>query len=197
MENESSDKSRWNQKYLKKGINTYTAEPSPWLFKHQNLLEKLAKGAALDIACGNGRNSVFLAKIGFEVNAVDVSDVAIDYVNQLAQAQHLSIKGHCLNLETSTFPNHQYQVIINFNYLQRSLFPKMIASLQKGGLLIMETFVEPFQELKHSKHMNPAYVLKRNELLTAFGELDILTYREVEISKEGKCKAGLIGRKRS
>ena len=68
-------KEKWNKRYSARNIGQLKQRPSDWLVRHQPLLEKQPKGKALDIACGNGRNARFLANLGFEVDALDISDV--------------------------------------------------------------------------------------------------------------------------
>ena len=58
------------------------------------MIASVAPGRALDIAAGRGRNSLFLAELGFEVDAVDVSDVAVETVARHAREQHQSEHQH-------------------------------------------------------------------------------------------------------
>src|SRR5437763_2642105 len=78
----------WNERHASAIFND---EPAPWLVEHQELIEKEPRGRALDIACGGGRNALFLAELGFEVDALDISDVAIERVRRLAAGRGLPI----------------------------------------------------------------------------------------------------------
>jgi len=65
------DKERWDEKHAS---NIMPQEPIKLIKEYANL----ATGKqALDIACGNGRHSKYLASLGFKVNALDISSVAI------------------------------------------------------------------------------------------------------------------------
>lgn len=190
------DQQRWNQRYKKQGLESFGDQASEWLFEHEELLKIHPKGLALDIACGNGRNAFYLANLGYEVDAVDISDVAIEGVREKAMQSNLSVHPFHLNLEEQPFPQNSYQLIICFNYLQRSLFPNILHSLSEGGILIYETkYLDHIHVLKHE--MNPAYVLGYNELLHSFSDLHILHYQEhikkVGPSQRQKALASLVG----
>ena len=71
-----NDRKRWNEKYLSE---TYSVDPSPIVKKFY----KMAPGGiALDIAAGTGRNAIFLAEKGFQVDAVDISDVGLRKISK-------------------------------------------------------------------------------------------------------------------
>ncbi len=73
-----------------------------------------------------------------------------------------------------------FDLIINFNYLERSLIPKMKSALRVGGHIVFETYLIDQREIGHPK--NPEYLLQHNELLDHFREFRVLCYRE------GKCR---------
>ena len=169
----STDQIRWNKKYRQLNLHQLSLRPSSWLPLHEELLLSLSKGKALDIACGSGKNACYLAALNFEVDAVDVSDVAMDWLQEKVQAADLSVFPQVRNLEMDMLPPTSYEVILNFYYLQRSLFPSIIAGLAPGGLLFFETFSRDHIEVL-GKRMNPAFVLERGELLKAFSSLEVL-----------------------
>jgi len=117
------DREKWNKKYQK---NIGSSEPSEILKKYISLV---SPGNALDLACGNGRNSRFLAQKGFQVDAVDISQVAI---NHLA-GRFPEINAICQDTDTWLIPQDQYQVIINIRFLDRHLFPMIQKGLVRGS----------------------------------------------------------------
>lgn len=168
---------RWNQKYLKKPLHDRNPQPSEWLRAHESLLKQQKKGVAFDMACGNGRNAFYLAALGFQVEAADISDVAIDWLTQQAEQQKASITPLQMDFEQTPLPTEKYQVLASFNYLQRNAFSALQRALAPGGLLFFETFSRDSIEVLGST-MNPDYVLDYNELLQAFSDLRILAYQE-------------------
>ena len=193
-----SDKDRWNARYAERGVAASNQLPSTWLTAHESLLRDLHGGYALDIACGNGRNAVYLATLGFQVDAFDISEVAIDWVKEQTAQHQLSIKPEVVDLETASLRPDRYNVIINFKFLLRSLFPQIKAALRTGGLLFFETMCG-CDANAGSQPMNPAYVLDHNELLHAFLDLRILAYQEskaaCEPGHQAHEMASLIARK--
>jgi SAM-dependent methyltransferase len=123
---------QWNERY-RAGEQVFRT-PSPLVaeFTHH-----LAPGLALDLACGPGRNALYLAEHGWRVTAVDGSPVAIDLL--LARAGHLAIDARVVDLEAGEFKvaAGTYDLVLSCYYLQRNLIPAMKSALRPGGLLIM------------------------------------------------------------
>ena len=113
-------------------------EPSAFLVENAGLLP--AGGRALDAAMGTGRNALYLASLGFDVTGVDISPVACEQAQEAAGAKGLRIEAICADLESWQAPEAAFDVVINFNYLQRDLCPRLVAALRPGGVLVFETF---------------------------------------------------------
>lgn len=156
-----SDRIKWNQRF--ESDATYLGErPSPFLLREIERIRQLAPGKrALDIACGEGRNSVFLAQHGFEVTALDISDAGLGKAAKRAEKEALAIDFQRVDLDCYHF-TEKYDLIINFNFLLRDLLPKAVQALSPGGLLIIDTIMESPQLL--ATHNHPAYFLRRGEL---------------------------------
>jgi SAM-dependent methyltransferase len=155
----------------------------------------IPRGWALDIATGKGRNAIFLAEQGFDVVAVDVSPVALDDARKRAAGKSLSISWQQADLERVELPEATYDLVVDFNYLQRSLIPQIKAALKPGGHVIFETYLIGQEMIGHPK--NPAYLLRHNELLELFRDFRVLCYREGKLSDHGEAsfRAGLLAQK--
>jgi 2-polyprenyl-3-methyl-5-hydroxy-6-metoxy-1,4-benzoquinol methylase len=171
----------WNGRYDVAGFEAFPARPAEWLVEHGALLGELAvrerDPRALDVACGDGRNARHLAELGFRVDAVDVSDVAVDALRAAAAQSGLAVDARVVDLGRDVLPCESYDVVICMNYLQRELFGRLQDALRPGGVLIYETFARAHVE-ELGKPFNPAYVLDRNELLHAFAGLHVRHSRE-------------------
>lgn len=156
---------------------------------------QIRRGRALDIAAGKGRNAFYLAELGFAVEAVDISAVALDAARQTAERKRLHVAWQQLDLEKTGFPQDEYDLIVNVNYLQRSLVPRIKAALRIGGHVIFETYLIDQQILGHPK--NPDYLLGHNELLDWFSGYRILYYREGKFADgaELSFRAGILAQK--
>jgi tellurite methyltransferase len=176
----TSARERWNERRSQGGFEPFPDSPAQWLVDNGALLG--AGGRALDVACGDGRNALHLARLGFEVDAVDVSDVAIDALRAAAPERAPAVRPRVLDLEREPLPFDAYDVVLNFNYLQRGLFAALERALRPGGWLVFETLGRAhIDEL--GKRINPAYVLDDNELLRAFPGLRVRRYREGVVAR--------------
>lgn len=180
-----TDREKWNIRYKEEEFPW--KEPSCILKRFYSISRK---GRALDIAAGLGRNSLFLAEKGFIVDAVELSDVAVEKLKKL----HKNINVIHEDLDYFNIPQKSYDLILNINYLNRRLFPQIIEGLKDNGVLIFETFL-----LEEGIEIKKDYFLRRNELLHSFLKLHILFYEEKEKRKptgETSYTASLVGIKR-
>ena len=155
----------------------------------------IPRGRALDVACGKGRNALFLAERGFDVVAIDVSPVALEEGRRRAAERSLAISWERADLEQIALPENSFNLVVNFNYLQRSLIPPLKAALKSGGHVIFETYLIDQQAIGHPK--NPEYLLSHNELLFQFRDFRALLYREGKFadSAETSFRAGILAQK--
>jgi len=211
-----NDPQHWDARYRSEKHRAET-EPAPLLCE---LLPFLVRGRALDLAMGGGRNAVFLAANGWHVTGVDSSRIALENAAALAEARGLPVlwvssseyresraslqapskeltqklPGLWLlqvDLEHSTLPAGQFELVICFNYLQRSLFSAIEAALRPGGMLVYETYT--LDQLAFPKGpRNPDHLLRPEELRRAFPSLETLFYREL---CAGKGIASLLARR--
>jgi tellurite methyltransferase len=167
-----------------------TFEPAKFL--RDNIM-LLPKGRALDVAMGNGQNAVFLAKMGFAVEGVDISPDAVKTALEAARKAGVAIKAEVADLEGDyRVEQGAYDVIICFRYLQRSLIPQIRNGLKKGGMVVYETFT--VEQARFGRPRNPDYLLKHNELLHLFLDFRCRFYQEGILETE-KAMARLIAEK--
>jgi 2-polyprenyl-3-methyl-5-hydroxy-6-metoxy-1,4-benzoquinol methylase len=159
-----ADRIKWNRRFESED-SFLGVRPSPFLSREIDRIKLLAPGhRALDIACGEGRNSVFLAQNGFRVTGLDISDVGIakgvsraDRAGVEIDFIQINLNGYCIS--------EKYDLILNFNFLLRDLIPSEVQALTPGGLLLFDTILESPQLL--ASH-DPAYFLKKGELTGIF-----------------------------
>lgn len=165
---------RWNARYSQ-GFEPFPDRPAEWLVEHRALLG--GGGRALDVACGDGRNATYLARLGYDVEAIDASDVAIDALRGAARDRGLAVTARVVDLEREPLPAGPYDVIVTMNFLQRDLFGALQGALAPRGLLFYETLGTAHVE-QLGRSFNPAYLLERGELLRAFGALEVVAHHE-------------------
>ncbi len=174
----SGHTNKWDERYLR-GEHT-TKEPSPLLIK---AIKDLKPGRALDIACGAGRHAIYLAEHGWRVIAVDSSQVAIEILQQRACERSqasclLEIDARVTDLERHEFfiEAAAYDLICDFYYLQRDLFPAIRAGVKPGGAFVGAIHLNDGNP--DAKAHNPAFLLEPGELKTLFSDWEITYYHE-------------------
>ena len=160
------------------------------------LVENIAlanKGMALDIACGMGRNTHYLADHGFTVDAVDLSDYALEQVRDADNINKIDT-----DLDSYKLKENTYNLIVKINYLNRNMFEGIIKALKKDGVFIYETFVKTPTGKGYHNPTNPDFHLDLDELPKAFSELDIISYQEkdaINLRGEKVRVASFVARK--
>lgn len=185
-------RAKWDARYAQADADA--PRPALVLREHAHLLP--TRGDALDLACGLGGNALFLAQQGLRVQAWDVSAVAIDRLRQCATEAELSAEVRDVLVVLPAADS--FDVIVVSYFLDRALFPHLIAALRLGGLLFYQTFIR--DKVADKGPSNPEFLLAENELLQLAGDLQVLVYREeacVGDTRQGfRNEAMLVGRKR-
>jgi len=184
----------WDERY-RQGL-TMPDEPAALLVENLSLLPK--GGKALDIAMGTGRNALYLASLGFRVTGIDLSAVAVEKCREKAERLGLPVEALLADLEHYPLPSEEYDLIVNFYYLQRSLALSIVAALKPGGVLVFETFTIDQLQFGWGPKV-PGHLLRPGELREMFAGLETLLYHEgvIEGDRGPKAVARLIGRKQS
>ncbi len=168
----AQDRIKWNRKFTDKPELTQPRPPSAMVAEYYR---KAPGNIALDLACGGGRHTLFLSEKGFYVDAVDISDVALQKLaGRIDPNQVRLIEA---DLDEFVPEPGRYDLIVITNYLDRDLIRRTQKALHSGGLMIVETYMQDSENEKEDA--NPAYLLQRGELPTLFGEdFEIMAYRE-------------------
>jgi len=157
-------------------------EPAQFLVDN---IDILPAGRALDVAMGNGRNAIYLARMGFEVEVVDASAERVSEAINTSKRLGVDIKTSVADLEDNySMENSVYDVIICFNYLHRPLIPRIKSGVRSGGMVVYETFIIDHAVL-FGKPRNQDFLLKHNKMLDLFRDFRCLRYREGIIEDRG------------
>jgi tellurite methyltransferase len=170
----------WNRYYSEAADLDIT--PAPLLVE---VADKLPPGRALDLACGAGRNAIYLARLGWNVTAVDGSAVAIRLLRQKAP----EVGALVANLETGEFTieRDSYDLICDFFYLQRDLFPAIRDGVRPGG-----TFAGAIHLADGAPH---SFVVHPGELRNEFAGWKILFYSEAAEPGNDRRSARIVARR--
>lgn len=182
----NADKVKWNERYRSErffGPRDFLTEHAPYLPE---------RGIALDIATGLGGNAGFLIERGLRVVGVDISEVGL----RRAKEQWPSLQAAVIDLTHYHWPPYSFDVILNFYYCQRDLWPRFRSMLKPGGVLIFESLT--IETLRVRSDYNPDFLLQPEELYRAFAAWEVLAYREgwVEMKDHApRAVASLVARR--
>jgi dihydroneopterin aldolase len=157
-------------------------DPPPAQFL-QDQTALLPKGTILDLAAGRGRHALYLASLGYAVEALDRDQEALDAMAAEAKRRNLPdliVRQIDLERDAAQPPDlgkERYDGIIVFYYLHRPLFPALLRALKPGGLLLYETFLID-NHLRRHHPRRKEFCLGHNELLHLVPGLRILHYDE-------------------
>jgi 2-polyprenyl-3-methyl-5-hydroxy-6-metoxy-1,4-benzoquinol methylase len=154
----SEDRTRWNKKY-----ENQLLVPNHVLSVVEEFSSMADGKQALDIACGMGRHSKFLAKNGFQVDALDISDVAIASLKD-----ELNIHPKIVDFDEYQLEENAYDLVVCTYFLERKLFPQIQKALKKDGIFIFKTFMHHEKNTKVPS--NKAFLLYEGELEESFSD---------------------------
>lgn len=190
------DKS-FNNLYLAK-TDYYGGKASPSLVRYLEMYNIPKGGSALDIGCGQGRNSLYLAQQGFSVTGIDSSVEAIECLKKLTINEELDVTAEVADIEKFSITKNHYQLIVANTLLDHLLAEQsdvtaqeIIDGLAPGGFLFVSVFTinDPgynaqgrtvSETATHVKHY-----YQSDELLKQFANLTLLSYQEEYWLDEG------------
>jgi SAM-dependent methyltransferase len=190
----------WNRRFEGDGFH-FGTEPNVWLKEHVGVWRP--GGRILCVADGEGRNSVWLARKGFIVDAFDISDVGVAKARRLAAAGGVTVNFSVADCDAYPWPESAYDgvaaIFIQFAdpALRQRLFERMAASLKPGGSLILQGYTP--KQLEYGTGGPPilSHLYTAEMLRAAFGGLEMLELKEYEAEVNEGCghsgRSALIG----
>lgn len=165
-------------------VDYYGGGASPSLVRYLQMYNVPNYGPALDLGCGQGRNSLYLAQQGFSVLGVDSSDEAIKSLTESAEEKELNITGKVVNMTDFNIEPNFYNLIVantSIDHLSiedsNRIARNMIEGLAQGGYIFVSVFMtsdpgksETAEHVKHYYHTG--------ELRKQFNDLLLLSYQE-------------------
>lgn len=178
-------------------------EPAPLLKRFlPEIQESKRLGPTLDLACGKGRNGLYLASLNQPVTFLDYDEESIAEIGMQLVMEDWTATCNTweVDLEVADFqglPAQHYGCVVVFRYLHRPLFEQLKASVTPGGLIIYETFT--VHQTEYGRPKNPDFLLKDGELLNTFAGWEVLhNYEGKTISDDGvtpQAIAQIVARK--
>jgi SAM-dependent methyltransferase len=185
------DRIKWNQRYAE---DSYHKNNPVTLV--EDWLPRIPVGKALDVACGAGRNAIFLAQVGYRVDAIDISLEGLNQARQKAESQGLSVNWIEHDLDQDFQFDTDYDLIIILWYVDLALITRLCGCLAAGGYLVCEEHLITDLEVIGPTSSN--YRVAPGDLRKAVTGLDILLSEEsIEMNSEGDkvASARVVARK--
>ena len=179
----ATDRQRWNEKYARRPAATIN-KADDWLIEAHDTIAQTTPdvttaGRALDLACGLGHNSLWLARHGWQIDGVDISAEGLGQAAHLATETNTVVNWVEADLDDWHPTAESYDLAIVFRFLDRGTVPRIVnTALNPGGWLIYETFAASELDRRDSHIRNPAFTLSPGELRVIFSEFEIATFRE-------------------
>jgi len=177
-----ADREKWNERYRQGSYGTRTY-PSALLAEWLPKLEgRDTQRRAIDVACGSGRNAVYLARRGWQVDAVDVSEVALDRLTETAKSAGLPITCIQADLENASteladlLTPDRYELAVMVRYANLALIESLKGALGAGGVLLVEEHLVTQADVVGPR--SPGFRVAPGALRESAGGLDILAYLE-------------------
>jgi SAM-dependent methyltransferase len=190
------DRDKWNRKY-REGAYARRLKPSSFLVESLPKLEIAADPPrAVDVACGLGRNALYLARRGWEVGAIDVSDVALQKLVAAAAAESLAINCVAADLEADPAAvarcagGHRYDLALVVRYANLPLIRRLPEVIAPGGYLLVEKHLVTDVDVVGPR--DPRFRARPGELREAAEGLEIVEYREGVIEDPDGRRVALV-----
>ena len=173
----------WNQRYAGSEF-LFGTEPNAWLREHVSALP--SGGRLLSVADGEGRNSVWLARQGFAVDAFDISERAVEKAREFAKREGVTINFAQASVDTFAWPEALYDGVVAI-FVQFAdpatrarMFERIVRSLKPGGVLILQGYTPRQLEFKTGGPSIRTHLYTRAMLESAFAGMAILEMRDHE-----------------
>lgn len=184
----------WEERY-RTGDYDPREYPAPTLREN---VDWLPEGRALDLATGHGRNALFLAEHGYDVDAIDVAPAALEEARSRADERGVDVEWLAADLNEFAFPADEYDVITISYYVNFDRLPDIKEALAPGGVLLYEHHLRSIDSVDRGPS-GDRYRMRSNDLLRACLDLTILRYDEStrEVNGQTGSVVSLVARNTS
>lgn len=177
----TDDRDRWNRRYRE---DSPPETPAAIVRDH---VDDLPRGTVLDVACGGGRNAIYLAERRFDVTAFDVSDEALDRARRRAAEAGVDPDFVRSDVESIDLEKRAYDAVVVTYFRARERLPDLLEALAPGGVLLYEHRLRTGEGHR--------FRVRSNELLHACLGLRIVRYEEPVDVTPDDCTVRLVARR--
>jgi SAM-dependent methyltransferase len=182
-----AERDKWDERY-RDGAYENRTHPTALL---SEWIDRLPRGRALDVACGAGRNALYLASKGYAVDAVDISAVALERGRAAAARLGLAVRWLCRDLDgdaEDALPRGLYDLVVWVRYVNSGLLPRLASRLAPGGYVLCEQHLATTAGVAGPR--TEAFRLRPGDLRSQAAGLDLIDYREgLVVDPDGRTVA--------
>ena len=184
----TQDREHWESKYAE------SSQPAPPHASIAWLPQARSDQLAVDIACGRGRHTLALRDLGYRVVAVDIARAVLASPVLAGRASIFPLQA---DLDAWPFAKNSFDLIVQYDFLNRELFAGMRDSLRPGGLLLIDTFHRSDGQADRFGPKRPEFRLAPGELKRAFGDWEVLRHSEQAAGPGQAARAAVLVRRSS
>lgn len=184
----------WDERYKEAGY-FYGTEPNDFL--KENFYNMTKNGNVLCIADGEGRNSVFLAGLGYKVTALDISEYGLEKAKKLAIEKQTSLATVCADINQYVLEDGYWDgIVVIFAHLPKAerlgMYNKIYAALKPGGCILMEVYSPDQLQFGTGGPKTEDLLPSLDEIKKAFSRFNLVRLKDVRREiHEGKGHTGL------
>lgn len=183
-----AEREHWDHRYATEGART--SEPASFLVEVADRLP--AAASILDVGGGSGRNAIWLAQQGHRVTVVDISAAGLGLATDAAEEAGVAITTVLGDLDAAPLPSGPWDVVVDFHFIKRHLFPQFMDVLRPGGLLVFCRAT--VKNLERNDRPPQPYLLEQGEGWELLAGFELLIARE-GWSAEGRHEFEALGRR--
>lgn len=180
------DRKRWETKYADKAQAGEPRSTIDWLPPADD------NQLALDLACGRGRHSLALVELGYKVVAMDIAMSALSGDSFAGNPQIFRVQA---DVEHWSLRQAAFDLIVQFDYLDRNALQAIGNSVRPGGLLLIDTFLRSDTVIDRFGPRNPEFRLAPGELERTFQDWEILHLVEQAAGPDNAARAAILVRR--
>ena len=193
----------WNKRFAAEGY-LFGTEPNQWLREQASVWA--AGQRVLCVADGEGRNSVWLAQQGLEVEAFDIAEAGVAKARRLAELNSVQVQLQVASCDGFDWPVARYDgvaaIFVQFADppLRERMFARIKQSLKPGGTLVLQGYTPKQLEYRTGGPPLLSHLYTAELLRQAFADMDIVELRDYEAEGTGhlgrSALIGLVARRR-
>lgn len=173
------ERQHWDRRYAT-GDHPSGEQPVPGL---EHVVEHQGGGRALDVATGAGRNALYLADHGYDVDAVDVSREGLEIASERAEDRDLTVNWIHADVDSYVFPRRTYDLVSIGYYYNMNRFSGIKDAVAEGGYLVYRHHLKTDADDARGPD-DPSVRMESNELLHALLGMTVVLYREERTTTE-------------